>query len=204
MLEQYVSAEVKEICEKYKSTGIVKTVNLTFLANKFFKDFKRTINTDRRGEVGFVLKRPNGKYVVVRSKRYPKNTYRIPTGGINFQETALDALEREVKEELGVKFVINEFIGLLEYHITNKKETLKFYSYLFLIDEKGGEILKDATENEISGIREMDRDELKKLTLEFTKNEFRWKDWSKFRLQLLEFFNSYLELKETGDKNDKI
>ena len=193
MLERYVASEVKEICEKYKSTGIVKTVNLTFSSNKFFKDFKRTINTDRRGEVGFVVRRSNGKFVMVRSKRYPKNTYRIPTGGINFYETAINALKREIAEELGVEFRIYEFVGLVEYHITHKNETLKFYSYLFLVDEIGGEILKDATENEISGIREMDAQELKVLTAEFTKNEFRWKDWSKFRLQRLEFFNSYLE-----------
>ena len=40
---------------------------------------------------------------------------RIPTGGIEFNETAEEALYREVKEELGVSFDVEKFEGLIEY-----------------------------------------------------------------------------------------
>jgi len=84
MLEHFVEMEYKELSEKYNPEASTKKVNLNFANEKFFNDFKKTIDTDRRGEVGFLLKRKNDKYVVVRSKKYPKYVYRIPTGGIRF------------------------------------------------------------------------------------------------------------------------
>ena len=92
-------------------------------------------------------------------------------------------------EKFGIRLIVlNDYDYFHEEPIIRHKYSISEKQINWFVN-----VLKDATENEISGIREMDAQELKVLTAEFTKNEFRWKDWSKFRLQLLEFFNSYLE-----------
>ena len=188
MLEKYVEDEFYWLKEKYGPEAFVKKVCLDFRNSKFFGDFKNTIETDRRGEVGFLLKRTDGKYVVVRSRKYPKNVYRIPTGGINFSEKAEDALYREVKEELGVKFEIESFKGLIEYEIRFKEEKIKFYSYLFEIKEISGVLIKDATEDEISDYKEIDFSELEILKENLENARGQWKDWSAFRSELIKFY----------------
>jgi len=188
MLEHFVEMEYKELSEKYNPEASTKKVNLNFANEKFFNDFKKTIDTDRRGEVGFLLKRKNDKYVVVRSKKYPKYVYRIPTGGIRFSESALDALYREVKEELGVEFEIDTFKGIIEYEIKYQDEIIKFYSYLFGINEISGNLIEDATEDEISDYKEIGIKELKDMASRLINVEGAWKDWCGFRSELIQFY----------------
>lgn len=188
MLEKFVETEYKELCRKYNSNSVIKSVNVVFKSEKYFGDFKNTLETDRRGEVGFLLKRPNGKFVVIRSRKYPKGAFRIPTGGIDFNESAIDALYREVKEELGVKFEIENFKGIIEYTFTYKEEIIKFYSYLFVIREISGELIKDATEDEIADYKEVDKAELCRLSGFLSSIEGGWSDWGHFRSELIKFY----------------
>ena len=181
--------EFDHLKEKYGGTPGMKKCILRFEDRKFFNSFSDTITSNRRGEVGFLLKRKNGKYVLIRSRKYPAEVLRIPTGGIEFDEKAEEALYREVKEELGVTFEINSFEGLIEYEIHLESDVIKFYSFLFVLNETGGEILKDATENEISGIRECDEKGLKDAEMYLKNNGGNWKDWCAFRSRLLEFHN---------------
>jgi len=189
VLEKYMQEEFDQLSLKYGGNPQTKKNVLYFEDKRFFNNFSDTITKNRRGEVGFLLQRKNGKFVLVRSKKYPADVLRIPTGGIEFNETAEEALYREVKEELGVSFDIKAFEGLIEYEIHLEHEVIKFYSFLFLIKETGGEILKDATENEISGIRECDEKDLKAAELFLKNNGGNWKDWCEFRSRLLEFHN---------------
>lgn len=188
MLEQFVKTEYENLRLSYNPGSVIKKVNLEFKNEKYFKDFQNTVNIDRRGEVGFLLKRKNGKYVVIRSKKYPKNIYRIPTGGIGFDETAKDALYREVKEELGVNVEIETFKGIIEYEIKYKEEIIKFYSYLFGISELSGNLIQDATEDEISDYMEVDTEELKALGNKLRNTEGAWRDWCIFRSELIDFY----------------
>ena len=189
MLEKYVEEEFEALCLKYGGNKVVKKVVLQFEDKRFFNNFKETVTKNRRGEVGFLLKRKNGRFVLVRSKKYPSDVLRIPTGGIEFNETAEEALYREVKEELGVSFDVEKFEGLIEYEIHHEDDVLKFYSFLFVIDEIGGEILKDATDNEIFKIREFHKEELPEAEISLRNNNGSWKDWCSFRAELLKFYN---------------
>ncbi len=188
MLEKYVENEYKELCLRYNTDAPVKKVTLKFRSEKYFRDFQKTLETNRRGEVGFLLIRKNGSFVVIRSRRYPKAAYRIPTGGINFNEKAIDALYREVSEELGVKFEIDNFHGLIEYNIYYKEEVIKFYSYLFIIKEVSGNIIDDASEDEISDYKEVDFDGLSYLSKVLSGIEGGWRDWARFRTELIKFY----------------
>lgn len=189
MLEKYMNEEFENLKSEFGGNPVIKKVVLEFEDKRFFDNFFETVTENRRGEVGFLLERKNGKYVLVRSKKYPQDVMRIPTGGIEFQETAREALYREVKEELGVSFEIISFKGIIEYEIHHLDEVVKFYSFLFVIKETGGEILKDATQNEISGIREYTKEELKDAQNVLSGNRGNWKDWCEFRAELLKFLN---------------
>ena len=188
MLEKFVENEYKELKEKYSRDSLIKSVSIKFQSKKYFYDFKNTLETDRRGEVGFLLIRKNGRYVVIRSKKYPKQAFRIPTGGIDFNESAIDALHREVKEELGIKFEIENFKGIIEYSFYYNDEIIKFYSYLFVIKEVSGNLISDATEDEISEYKEVDDKELEELVETLTSIEGGWRDWARFRAELIKFY----------------
>ena len=184
--------EFENLKSEFGGNPVIKKVILEFKDKRFFDNFNETVTENRRGEVGFLLERKNGKYVLVRSKKYPSDVMRIPTGGIEFHETAKEALYREVKEELGISFSVEKFEGLIEYEIHYSDEVIKFYSFMFVISETGGEILKDATQNEISGIAECDASALKEAENILKNNKGSWKDWSSFRAELLIFHNENL------------
>lgn len=188
MLEKYVENEYMELCSRYNTDAPVKKVTLRFRSEKYFRDFQKTLETNRRGEVGFLLIRKNGSFVVIRSRRYPKSAYRIPTGGINFNEKAIDALYREVAEELGVKFEIENFHGIIEYDIHYKEDVIKFYSYLFIIKEVSGNIIDDALEDEIADYKETDFQGLSALSGILERIEGGWRDWGRFRAELIKFY----------------
>lgn len=190
MLEKFVENEYIKLKDEYNKNAQVKKVSLDFESEKYFRDFKKTLETDRRGEVGFLLKRKNGKFIVIRSKKYPKGTFRIPTGGIDFSESVTHALHREVKEELGVLFEIESFKGIIEYNFKYKDEIIKFYSYLFVISEISGELIKDATQDEISDYLEVDTDGLKSLYETLSSVSGGWRDWALFRAELIKFYLS--------------
>ena len=137
-----------------------------------------------------MLRRKNGKLIVIRSKKYPKGAFRIPTGGIDFSESVIHALHREVKEELGVSFEIDKFFGIIEYNFHYKDEIIKFYSYLFVINEISGELIKDATQDEIADYREVDVEGLVELYKTLTSVLGGWRDWALFRSELIKFYLS--------------
>ena len=188
MLEKFVKTEYDELSKKYGTNSTIKSVILDFKSEKYFHDFKNTLETDRRGEVGFLLLRKNGKFVVIRSKKYPKMAFRIPTGGIDFDESAVDALYREVKEELGIQFEIENFKGIIEYAFRQNESIIKFYSYLFVIKEVSGNLISDATEDEISDSKEVSEEELSELVKTLTSIEGGWRDWARFRAELIKFY----------------
>ena len=190
MLEKFVENEYTDLLKEYNKNAQVKKVSLTVESEKYFRDFKKTLETDRRGEVGFLLRRKNGKLIVIRSKKYPKGAFRIPTGGIDFSESVIHALHREVKEELGVSFEIDKFFGIIEYNFHYKEEIIKFYSYLFVINEISGELIKDATQDEIADYREVDDEGLFELYKTLTSVLGGWRDWALFRSELIKFYLS--------------
>ena len=193
MLESYVEREFNELKAAYNTSAVIKQADLTFTNKKFFQNFKKNLNTDRRGEVVFLVERKNGKKIVIKSGKYPRGIYRIPSGGIGFEEKAIDALSREMKEELGINFTIQSFLGLVEYKINYKDEALKFYSYLFLLKEVSGNLIEDATEDEITDYLEADDERLIQIGDKMREIKGGWYDWCQFRSQAIYFYKDYLK-----------
>jgi len=91
---------------------------------------------DRRGEVIFVIRQPNGEILLHSKNRYEKPIYRLPTGGIEPSEAVEDALLREVEEETGQSVIIRRFLAILDCHFHRNGSSVPFTSYLFYLESR--------------------------------------------------------------------
>ena len=156
-------------------------IDFSFKQKRFFYKTKDIIKYDRMGEVVFAVERPNGRFICVRSKDYPRGVFRVPTGGVGHREDILEAETREVGEELGLKASIHRFLGINQIRMTYGDEALYFYSFFFHLKETGGNLLKDATDQEVSEVLEADGKELCSLAAGLLHLEPEWYDWGHFR-----------------------
>jgi ADP-ribose pyrophosphatase YjhB (NUDIX family) len=173
--------EYIDICKKLETDGNITDVTVRYNSPSYFNRIKNVVQWDRRGEVVFCVIRPNGRIIVTTCSDYPKDIYRIPTGGIGHNEDILEAVYREVKEELGLEVKIRSFGGVVRISFEHENDNVMFYSYIFILDEVGGRLLEDASDDEISEIREVDLDGLGKITESLGEIKGKWQDWGQFR-----------------------
>jgi 8-oxo-dGTP diphosphatase len=133
-------AEFNSVCRKLGSNGIIKDVTVRYSTPGYFNRVRNVVQRDRRGEVVFGVIRPDGKIITTTCSEYPENIYRIPTGGIGHDEDILDAIYREVREELGLEVRIRTFAGVVRIRFEYNNEFVMFYSYIFILDEIGGRL----------------------------------------------------------------
>ncbi len=174
-------AEFNNICRKLGSDGTIRDVTVRYTAPGYFNRIRNVVQRDRRGEVVFCVIRPDGSIITVTCSEYPENIYRIPTGGIGHEENIIDAIFREVKEELGLEVRIRSFAGVLRTRFEYNDDFVMFYSYIFILDEIGGRLLEDASDDEISSIREVDLSGLEIIAADLDSIKGKWHDWGKFR-----------------------
>ncbi|MFS0672075.1 NUDIX domain-containing protein [Ornithinibacillus sp. 179-J 7C1 HS] len=79
---------------------------------------------------GIMIK--GNKLLVARAKGY-QNTF-LPGGHIEFGESAKDALEREIVEELGLRCTVKKFLGLVEHKWLKKGHMNCEINQLFLVE----------------------------------------------------------------------
>ena len=173
--------EFVDICNKLSSDGNITDITVRYATSSYYNRLKNVVQWDRRGEVVFCVIRPNGKIIATTCSDYPKGTYRIPTGGIGHNEDILEAVFREVKEELGLEVKIRSFGGVVRIRFEHNNDYLMFYSYIFILDETGGQLLVDASDNEISEVKEVDLDGLEKIVGSLESIKGKWRDWGHFR-----------------------
>jgi len=142
--------------------------------------------TDRRGEVIFLVKRPAG--LILHTKAiYPPGAYRLPSGGVDWGESVLSALHREVREEMGLEIEVERFLGLLEYEFRceeedkKEEETIPFVSYVFLVKDDGGEPVPQDEAERILAFRQVPVAELAAVADSLRAVEEDWRDWGEFR-----------------------
>lgn len=189
--------EYFNICKKLDSNANITDVTIRYDAASYFNRLKSVVQRDRRGEVVFCVIRPNGKIVAITCTEYPKGVYRIPTGGIGHEEDILAAVFREVKEELGLDVKIRSFGGVVRIRFEHEDDHVMFYSYIFILDETGGRLLEDASDDEIGDVREVDLDGLAEIVAGLGAINGKWHDWGQFRYVTSNAVFHYLNLKAT-------
>jgi 8-oxo-dGTP pyrophosphatase MutT (NUDIX family) len=180
-MNKYDENEFAALSMKFGLQPYIKDVDIEYSSPGYFNNIKKAVAADRRGEVVFCVQRPDGRAIAVTCKEYPEGIFRIPTGGIGYGEDIVDAVIRETKEELGLEVEILRFIGVIKIHFKYENESVMFYSYLFLLKETGGKLLEDASDDEVSEVREVDNNGLQALVNRLASIQGKWSDWGKFR-----------------------
>lgn len=180
-MNKFNEKEFFEICKKLNRKAAIQDIVIRYANSSFFNKTKASVKRDRRGEVVFCVLRPNGKIITITCSEYPRGIFRIPTGGIGHNENIINAVYREVREELGLEVEIRHFAGVLRIRFEHGNDSVMFYSYIFILDEIGGRLLLDASDDEISEVREVDLDGLEEIVRTLDNIEGKWNDWGKFR-----------------------
>lgn len=93
--------------------------------------------SERRAEVVFAIQNPNRSVWVHAKRHYPAHLYRIPSGGIDWDEGVESALLREVNEETSLAVAVERFLGVIEYFFQFEGRTEQFASYVFHLISAG-------------------------------------------------------------------
>jgi 8-oxo-dGTP pyrophosphatase MutT (NUDIX family) len=136
----------------------------------------------RSAEVVLVIRRRNGCYLVHTKAFYPPGSYRLMTGGVKPGEEPNSAALREAYEETGLQVVLIRALARIDYMFHYEDETLPFTSYLYLLQEQGGNLAVRDEDEEITGFHEIPLDDLPLLAdqLEALQGD-EWADWGRFR-----------------------
>ena len=191
-MNKFNEKEFIDICRKFNMEPHAEEITIRYSGNSFYNKMRNSVKRDRRGEVAFCVIRPSGKIIAITCKEYPVGVYRIPTGGIGHGEDIVNAVFREIMEELGLDVVITGFAGVLKIRFEYKNEFIMFYSYVFILGETGGRLLLDASDDEISEVREVDIDELREIVDFLDCIPGKWSDWGKFRYESSKAVLNYL------------
>jgi NAD+ diphosphatase len=153
---------------------------------------------ERVAEVVFAIRRPNGRLLLQTKAFYPPGVYRLPSGSITAGEAVLAALWREVTEETSLKATLLRFLAVISYAIVSDAIVAAddpvgpsphtFTSYLFLLQETGGDLCVADERERVTGFREIEPDELPGVVarLEALADSSdpglrSWGDWGRFR-----------------------
>ncbi|WAM32957.1 NUDIX hydrolase [Caldicellulosiruptor morganii] len=172
---------------------IEKKVDIEIETQEFFEYVSSKINIDRIGEVVFAVK-TGDSVLLVRQSEYPHGLYRIPSGGIGIGERVVNALKREVKEELAIDVEKFSMIGIIEYNLSYKLKSYKFFSFVFLIDDYRKNDCVD-TDGEISEVLAVEIPEIKYYCDIIKQQSGFWKDWGNLRYPSTYLVYEYLTQK---------
>ncbi len=140
----------------------------------------------RTGEVLFLLRRPDGKIWFQTKSTYPQGVYRIPGGGIDFEEAPGDTVLREIREETGFEPVRPIPLGIIRYKHKNGWK-ISFATHVYLMDVGNDEPQNQDPNEAISGWVAVAPDEFTKWIDELGAIEEDLRAWGIFRAAALKF-----------------
>ena len=122
------------------------------LADEYIRSYRWRSDSDRRAEVVFAIQDPDGHVWLHAKQHYPSHIFRLPSGGVNWEEPIVDALFREVAEETNLVVDIEHFVGIVEYTFIHGNSVAQFASYIFHLRSEKVQPRADTTEK-ISAFR---------------------------------------------------
>jgi 8-oxo-dGTP diphosphatase len=134
---------------------------------------------DRRGEVVFAIRQPNGE-ILLHTKSQYEEVYRLPSGGIHNDETVEDALYREIAEETGQPVTLPRFLGLLNCRFHLNGDSVSFASYVFYSESPTAE-LNGTDPAEIASFRTVPPDQLAQVTRSLRRLNGKRRQWGHWR-----------------------
>ncbi len=151
---------------------------------------------DRRGEVVFAIRQPNGKVLLHTKPQYEDRIYRLPSGGINLDEPVEDALLREVAEETGQWVTVQRFVGLYTCRFHRRGDVVSFTSYIFCLESHTAEFHATDTD-EIAGYELVAPEHLGHVALALRSLRGRRRRWGYWRSLAHDLVYRYLTCPES-------
>lgn len=130
------------------------------------------------------IRRPNGRFLLQTKKTYPDGTFRLPTGGIKRGEGIEHALLRETDEETSLSVEIARFVASIAYRSPRGQRL--FTSYLFILEERAGELRCNDPREGISDWLEADRGDLDLAARRLRSCPPSWAAWGEFRALVID------------------
>ena len=197
--------EINGLTNRYGQPEIINAV----LPN----DYLTTItDSGRKGEVIGAIIRPNGNLISITKPFYPEGTYRLPSGGIEENESIESALHREIHEETGLQVEIVRFVAIIRYsmHPISQDENItfpfNFTSYVFLVKEISGELVCNDADEQISGFKEIAPEKLESIINHLQNIIGKFEGWAQFRAvaheAVLDFYKNAETLHFRDAEND--
>ncbi|WP_254278825.1 NUDIX domain-containing protein [Haloarcula marina] len=87
-----------------------------------FEAFRRRVENGLEWGVGALAADADGRLLLV----YEDETWKLPGGGVEADETRIDALVREVREETGVKVSPDELLAVTHVTLTDGEQETAF------------------------------------------------------------------------------
>jgi 8-oxo-dGTP pyrophosphatase MutT (NUDIX family) len=135
--------EVVELTARY---GAPARRSYSIQADEYIYSYRWRKDSDRRAEVVFAVQDDAGRVWVHAKPHYPAHIYRLPSGGVHWDEAVEAALLREVDEELGLPVTVARFLALIEYRFLHGDSAVTFASYVFHLRSAGGAPVCHASE----------------------------------------------------------
>lgn len=138
---------------------------------------------ERRGEVALVVRNLQEHILLHTKPFYPDGILRIPTGGIQSDESVVGAMFRELQEETSFSPISFQFRSLLLYEFKNGSQSIPFASYLFDIAPDG--VIPEAGDagEHISGFLWSPLSDMPVFIQKLRSLDgYFWQDWGKVRV----------------------
>jgi 8-oxo-dGTP diphosphatase len=126
---------------------------------------KKQLQSSRVGV--YAILKYKSKFILIKKGKGPfKGRWDLPGGKLDFGETPIEALEREILEETGMKTRTSELVDALSYVYETKQETFHHTGIIYYIKVKEIKKLKREPDgNDSFGAEVFTEKELKKLKL---------------------------------------
>ncbi len=147
----------------------------------FDGELQRKIQQGQRlGEVVLLLRRADGQVLLHTKHFYPPDVYRLPSGGINGDESVVTAAQREACEETGLELCQARPLGVLTYDMRQGRQSFFFHSWLVTGQVDGQPAPQDEHER-ITGYRWVDAKALPEITGQLRRLPDEWAGWGQYR-----------------------
>ncbi len=171
--------ELKDLLKRYACP--VHFANMQIDSGLFDFFYNKVVeNRNRRGEVCLAVIRDDEVLLHTKHK-YPPNIYRLPTGGINYDESVLKALHREVHEETGLTVNHKNLESVLLYELVHQRRRVPFASYMFTVVTEPDKPQPVDEGEGISGFKWVPISDLENVVGQLENIKGEWKIWGQFR-----------------------
>lgn len=156
----------------------------------YFDELRAGLAKGRRAEVVLVACHADGTLWLHSKRFYPAGIYRLPTGGVHLDETAWEAAQRELREELGIAGEPAQCLGLLRYALFRRGRSLHFSSFVFRFETGTAEPLPQDSSESICSFQRVPPAQLAAVAHALMSLGGQWQDWGHFRAIAHEFVHA--------------